>query len=304
MKQILLSICILSAAMIVTGQPCTPVVLPQLPENTRKEYEQKLALARSEYEKDSANADAIIWYGRRTGYTGDYMKAIEIFTRGIGLHPADARFYRHRGHRYITVRCFDKAINDFKKAASLIKGKPDEAEPDGLPNAKNIPTSTLQSNIWYHLGLAWFIKGKYKKALETYKECLAVSTNADMYVATANWMNLTYRSMKKYPEAIALYNSIDRKAELLESGDYMNLLGIHRNKLFEKQIDSVATTITGKDQLGSATVNFGIGYYCVLFGYQQKAIEYFNKAIATNQWASFGFIAAEAELKRMKRKTK
>lgn len=304
MKQLLLSIYILSAGLIVSSQPCSQVVSPQLSESTRQEYEQKLAIARSDYDKDSANADAIIWYGRRTAYTGDYMKAIEIFTKGIALHPADARFYRHRGHRYITVRCFDKAINDLTKAAGFIKGKPDEVEPDGLPNAKNIPTSTLQSNIWYHLGLAWFIKGKYKKALDAYKKCLAVSTNADMYVATANWMNLTYRSMRKYPEAIALYNSIDRTAELLESRDYMNLLEIHRNKLFEKQIDSVAATITGKDQLGSATVNFGIGYYCLLFSYQGKAIEYFNKAIATNQWSSFGFIAAEAELKRMKQITK
>jgi hypothetical protein len=37
---------------------------------------------------------------------------------GIGQFPKDARFYRHRGHRYISSRCFDLAIKDFKKAKS------------------------------------------------------------------------------------------------------------------------------------------------------------------------------------------
>jgi hypothetical protein len=44
-------------------------------------------------------------------------------------------WYRHRGHRYITLRCFDAAIADLEQASKLIKGKPGEIEPDGLPNA-------------------------------------------------------------------------------------------------------------------------------------------------------------------------
>jgi tetratricopeptide (TPR) repeat protein len=284
----------------IAAQPCTTVVVPQLSENTRKEFEQKLATAKTDHEKDTTNADAIIWYGRRTAYLGDYMKAIDIFSKGIALHPGDARLYRHRGHRYITVRCFDKAIDDFKKAAELVKGKPDEVEPDGLPNAKNIPTSTLQSNIWYHLGLAYFIKGDYKKALKAYEQCIKVSDNKDMYVATANWMSITLRKMKKYKEAIALYNSIP-DGELIENKDYLLLLGMHTQKRTQQQVDEYATSMLPKDQsLGSATLNFGIGYYCLLYGYADKAKAYFNKAIATNQWSGFGFIAAEAELAKMK----
>lgn len=300
MKQFVLFIGVLSAEFMV-AQPCVSIVAPQLSENTRKEFEQKLSVAKAEHEKNTSDADAIIWYGRRTAYLGDYMKAIEIFSTGISLHPGDASLYRHRGHRYITVRCFDKAIADFKKAAQLTKGKPDGVEQDGLPNAKNIPTSTLQSNIWYHLGLCYLIKGEYKKAVKAYKECLKVSANADMYVATANWMNISLRKIKKYEEANALYNSIDPNAELLESRDYKYLLEMYRYKNTEKQVDDYATMISsGKPSLSSATVNFGIGYYCLLVGYLDKAHEYFNKAIATNQWSSFGYIAAEACLKELK----
>jgi len=87
-------------------QICSSIVMPELSETTRKDFENKLASAKADYENDSTHADAILWYGRRTAYLGNYEDAIRIFSKGIALHPDDARMYRHRGHRYITVRCF------------------------------------------------------------------------------------------------------------------------------------------------------------------------------------------------------
>lgn len=86
---------------------------------------------------DQQNPDKLIWYGRWAAYSGDYKSAIQIFTKGIEQFPADARMYRHRGHRYITIRQFDKAIADLAYALTLVTGKPDEVEPDGQPNAQN-----------------------------------------------------------------------------------------------------------------------------------------------------------------------
>ncbi|NJO25871.1 MAG: tetratricopeptide repeat protein [Bacteroidia bacterium] len=178
-------------------ETCATIVKPVFSATAKQEMDQKLAEAKSAYEGNAKDAEAIIWFGRRTAYPGNYEDAIAIFSKGIELHPADARFYRHRGHRYITVRCFDKAISDLKRAAALFKGKTDEAEPDGMPNAQNIPTSTLQSNTWYHLGLAYYLKGDFRNAEKAYRACVKVSANPDMYVATANWLHLTLRQLKK-----------------------------------------------------------------------------------------------------------
>ena len=60
--------------------------------------------ARTTYFDDQNNAEALIWYGRRTAYLGYFQEAIKLFTLGIKNHPNDARFYRHRGHRYISTR--------------------------------------------------------------------------------------------------------------------------------------------------------------------------------------------------------
>jgi hypothetical protein len=108
--------------------------------------------------------------GRRTAYLGRFTDAIAIFSSGLAKYRGDARLYRHRGHRYLTIRHFDRAIGDLLYAVQLTRGKPDQVEPDGQPNAKNIPTSTLQSNIWYHLG--WrTIEGDFRHAVAA-PECL------------------------------------------------------------------------------------------------------------------------------------
>ena len=93
-------------------------------------------LALNNYYEDQENPEALIWYGRRIAYLGYFKEAIKIYTLGIEKFPKDARFYRHRGHRYISTRQYDNAISDFKKALELIDDKEDQVEPDGLPNQK------------------------------------------------------------------------------------------------------------------------------------------------------------------------
>ena len=126
-------------------------------DKARAVYESKLEEAKENFQ-NNPSADNLIWLGRREAYLGNYETAIDLYTKGIDEYPKDARFYRHRGHRYISSRCFDLAIKDFKKAVGLTRYEDNEMEPDGLPNALGIPTSTLQGNIYYHLGLTYYIQ--------------------------------------------------------------------------------------------------------------------------------------------------
>jgi len=282
-----------------SGQTCADsarVVPPVISEQARADYEAKLADARAVQRARPDDSDALIWVGRRAAYLGNYKEAIQIFTHGIARFPADARMYRHRGHRNITLRCFDDAIRDFEKAASLIKGKQDEVEPDGMPNAKNIPTSTLQSNIWYHLGLAYYFKGDFKNALRAYKECQKVSKNNDMRAATNYWHYMTLRRMGKQKDAERLINGFATDIEVIENTDYLKLLKLIKG---EAKAEDLLSTIKGDaDTLGSASLGYGIGNFFLYNGDREKAWTVFRKITEGNQWASFGFIAAEAELSR------
>lgn len=184
-------------------------------------------------------------------------------------------------------------------AVKLIKGKPDETEPDGLPNAKNIPTSTLQSNIWYHLGLVYFIQGNYNDALNAYRQCMKVSGNPDMYVATANWMYITLKRLKKEKQAKQLLATIKPDTELVENNDYLQVLLLYKQ---QKDIaNPVSFLQSGKEGLGLASFGYGLGNYLLINGKKDQAEKVYQLIIQSNQWSAFGFIAAEAELNRVKK---
>jgi tetratricopeptide (TPR) repeat protein len=279
---------------------------PTFSANTYRELELKRQQALFEYNKNPENADNIIWLGRRTAYLGDYDKAILIFNEGVIKHPGDARMYRHRGHRYITLRCFDKAVEDLEKAATLVEGKPDETEPDGIPNEKNIPVSTLKTNIWYHLGLAYFLKGDFEKAETAYFKGVSACKNDDMLVAMVNWLYISLLTQGKTEQAENFFALISPSPNLIENKDYLSLLHFYVHKPDDKEIqrytDAVIYRSSGKPDstsVSAATLYFGAGYYAKLKGMKEKAILLFNKAIATDQWSSFGYIAAETMLKRL-----
>ena len=282
----------------VFGQIClqrAQEVAPPLTRETRREFETKLAEARKSVET-VASADNLIWLGRRTAYLGRYKDAIRIFTEGVAKFPDDARFFRHRGHRFITLRCFDLAIADLNHAAKLIKGKPDQVEPDGLPNARNIPTSTLQSNIWYHLGLAHYLKGDFKAALNAYREAARVSTNPDMLVATTNWQYMTLRRLGRKKDATEVLVAIKPDLEVIENGDYLKLIRLYQGKTTAEEL---LREIGGETSaLSKASIGYGLGNWFLYNDQRPEAEKIFREVILGNQWASFGHIAAEAELSR------
>ena len=273
-----------------------PLYRPVLPTQTKAQLDSNYAIALTNYHRDPHNAEAIIWLGRRAAYLWRYREAIEIFTEGIQKFPNDPRMYRHRGHRYITVREFDKAIADLEKAASLIANRPDEIEPDGQPNRYNIPTSTLHSNIWYHLGLAYYLKGDFTNALRCYQECLKVSTNPDMLCATSDWLYMTLRRLGKTQEATKILLPISNDMHILENHAYHRRLLMYKGEL---PLDALLNTANASD-LDIATQGYGVGNWYLYNGLPQKAKEMFEKVLAGNHWAAFGYIAAEADLKRLR----
>ncbi|MGH9803542.1 MAG: tetratricopeptide repeat protein [Candidatus Acidiferrales bacterium] len=272
-----------------------PLLRPEIAPEQRAQLEQALAKARADFEKNPADPDAAIWLGRRTAYLGRYREAIAIYSRALERHPNDARLYRHRGHRYITVRELDNAIADFQAGARLTDGKPDEVEPDGQPNPKNIPTSSLQTNIWYHLGLAHYLKGEFEEARRAFAICFKLATNDDMRVAAANWLNLSLRRSGRDAEAAALLGTINSELELIENFEYHTLLRLHKG-------EKIPETVLGADgeALSQATLGYGVGAWYLLNGQPEKAREVFARVLEGPQWAAFGYLAAEAELSRLR----
>jgi tetratricopeptide (TPR) repeat protein len=279
-------------ATSLTGKP---LFIPTPIANQQK-LEADLAQAQKDLAARPNDAEALIWVGRRYGYLWRFNDAIAIFSKGIELHPDNPKFYRHRGHRYISIRQFAKAQADFEKAAQLIKGKPDEIEPDGAPNPSGQPRSTLQFNIWYHLALAHYLQGNYPKAYDAWVECMKVSNNDDSVVATSDWMWMTLMRMNRKADATKVLERITPKMDILENTAY------HRRLLMYKGLEkpeALLNTAT-PDPTQIATQGYGVANYYLVTGDQARARGVFEKIVSGAGWNAFGFIAAETDLARMK----
>lgn len=246
-----------------------------------------------------ASEDNYIWLGRRLAYLYQYDSAIKVFTEGISKYPQSFKLYRHRGHRYITLRDFDKGERDLFKASELVKEFPLEIEPDGAPNKLNIPLSNTQFNIYYHLGLAYYLKGDFAKAEKAYLECMKVSDNDDLVTATTDWLYMTYRRENKNAEAKKVLAKITDDMKIIENDSYYNRLKMYQGKLKPEEVLVVSDNADDAD-LSLATQGYGVGNWYLYNGDPAKAKEIFEKVISGKHYAAFGFISAETELGRMK----
>jgi tetratricopeptide (TPR) repeat protein len=243
-----------------------------------------------------SSEENFIWMGRRQAYLYQYNQAIETFSKGIAKYPESYKLYRHRGHRYITVRDYSRAIADLQQAAALMPGQL-EIEPDGQPNKLNIPLSTTQFNVWYHLGLAHYLRGDLPSAARAYEKCLEVSNNDDLKTATIDWYYITLRRMGLVNEANELLKAIHDDMNIIENDSYYLRLKMYKGLIPADSVLNVHANAEDVD-LSLATQGYGVGNWYLCNADTTKAIEIFKKVTAGKHFSAFGFIAAEADLVR------
>jgi tetratricopeptide (TPR) repeat protein len=275
-----------------------PLVRPALDAETRTRLEADLARAQADFDAAPDSADAAIWLGRRLAYLGRHREAIAVFTAAIARHPEDVRLYRHRGHRRITLRELARAEGDLAYAADLIRerGLVDEIEPDGAPNPHGIPVSTTHFNIYYHLGLARSLRGDFAGALAAYELCRStIGDSSDRLVATTYWHWQTLMRLGRTQEAADALLPIRAGLEVIEDQSYLELLLLYKGELAPEEL--LARSAGAVDL---ATRLYGVGAWHLLHGESERARELFEEALATPQWGAFGYLAAEAELARLR----
>lgn len=260
---------------------------------------QNLKEAKKKWNQDPSEEN-YIWYGRREGYLLHLQQAIDIYTEGIEKYPDSYRLYRHMAHRHISKRDFTSAIKDSWKAVELMKGKPIESEPDGVPNKLNIPKSTTQSNVWYHLGLAYYLSGDYENAVKAYEMCMKFSDNDDLVVATTDWLFMAYHRLGRKEDATRLLDTIHEQMSVVENQSYHKRLLMYKGEYQPELL--LAVEQGGIDpEIAIATQGYGVGNWYLIAGDTTRATDIFRKVVAGTSFTAFGFIAAEADLQRLEK---
>jgi tetratricopeptide (TPR) repeat protein len=265
---------LLLAAAPDAGTTATPEVVSPLGAKFYARPDEKNAVAEAEQKlaADPTNVELLIALGRAQVGVLRLRDAIATFTRGIALDPDNARLYRLRGHRYISSRQFERAVTDLERAAKL---------------------DDKQFDIWYHLGLAHYLKGNYARAAEAYARARDCATKDDNVIAASNWLYASYRRQKKTVEAARALERIRPDMNVQEDKMYFALL------LFYKGLKQESEVFPGTlNDLETATIGYGIGNWHLYNGRPARAKEVFQRIVAGKEWAAFGFINAENELAR------
>ncbi|MFC1493245.1 tetratricopeptide repeat protein [candidate division KSB1 bacterium] len=244
-----------------------------------------LTVIDNELESDPENTDILHRKGLALDALRRFNEAIEEYSKCITLDPNSSLFFRRRGHRYINIRQFEKAVTDLERAASIHE----------FEKTENLSyTDNLNWAIWYYLGLAYYLQGDFDKALQPFQNSYAYSADNVSLLASTNWVHNTLRRLNRVEEAKKILEPI--KEDMGFTGNY------YKNILVYKGLKTETETFNIEEaelfELG--TVGYGMGLWRLVNGDREGAFRIFRKIVEGESWEANGFMAAEAELARSK----
>lgn len=223
--------------------------------------------------EDPQDVTRHVMHGRRLGYLWRYHEAIAVYSEALTTFGETASLYRHRGHRYISIRRFGPAARDLARAYAL--------HPDDF-------------DICYHLGLARWLQGNYAGARDAYESFMDKCADDEERVALAYWMYMSLRRLGQHDRAAAVLREAGEPI-VTENRHYLDLLRLFRGELTEAEIHALAA----EGPLAAGTLGFGLGCWHLFEGRPEEAVECFVAVVGGAYWPAFGFIAAETELARL-----
>jgi len=237
-----------------------------------------LTKAQAALAADPRNVAKIIELGVAQSGARQFREAIATFTRGLEIEPNNALLLRWRGHRYLSVRDFDKARTD------LIRG------------------STIDPSIygiWYHLGIIQYIGGEFVAAAASFAKAQPIAPDPGELAGSTDWLWMSLSRAGRGAQAQAM---LDRRPEArLPPIDnaYTRRLQLYRGEIGP---DAVVTPADTED-VQIATLAYGLGNWYLVKGDKVKAREWFERSVNTaGGWPGFGFIVSEVELGRLRQR--
>lgn len=231
-----------------------------------------IARAESALVAQPRNIDRIIQLGVAQSGARQFREAITTFTRGLAITPDNPLLLRWRGHRYLSVREFDRAMNDLTRGAQL--------------------DSTIYG-IWYHLGIVRFASGDFAGAADAFVRALPRAPDAGELTGATDWLWMSLMRAGRAAEAQAMLER--RPDSLVATTAYVRRLKLYRGEIRPEEVMTPADTA----DVQIATLSYGVGNWYLLRGDTAQARTWFERSIRSGGWPAFGFILSEVELRRL-----
>jgi tetratricopeptide (TPR) repeat protein len=241
--------------------------------------------------------EALIALARELRNSFRFSEAIELYTRATEVAPDDWRPWRFRGHRMLSTRRFAEGVQDLERARDL---------------------APYNFDVTYHLGLAYYLSGRFDDAAEEYARCLAMASDdealrreregafpdqrtcmtiadrADTRVAILEWQYRALRQAGRHTEALALAASVPADLDVPVNGAYHQALLAHSGRL-----DPAALILPLPPEGRFETRAYGVALDTFLDGDRERALLLLRRIAGDPHWSGFGRLAAEADLARL-----
>ena len=120
-----------------------------------------------------------------------------------------------------------------------------------------------------------------------------------MQVATAHWLYMTLRRLQRESDAAKVLEPITANMSIIENGSYHKLLMMYKGATEAEALLAAAKS----PALDAVTIGYGVANWHFYNGRTDHARRILGAIVQENgdtQWAGFGYIAAEADLARLR----
>ena len=233
-----------------------------------------IARALDSLARDSTNVQKIIALGVAQSGARQFREAIATFSKGLAIAPNDPMLYRWRGHRYLSVREWDRALSDLQKGYAL---------------------DSTNYGILYHLGIVRFARGEFNEAARLFAMALPLAPNPGEQGGSVDWR---WMSLMRAGRAADAKAHLDRKPDTQPNTNaYAARIKLYRGEITPDQLITPADTA----DVQASTLNYGLGNWYLVHGDTANARAAFERSIKAGGWPGFGFILSEIELRRLKK---
>jgi Flp pilus assembly protein TadD len=234
-----------------------------------------IARAKAALDADQKNVQRYIDLGVAQSGARQFREAIATFTKGMAIAPDNPLLYRWRGHRYLSVREFDKAQADLTKGLAL--------------------DSTLYG-ILYHLGIVRFVRGDFAGAAALFARAQPRAPDAGELTGSTDWLWMSLMRAGRKAEAQAMLDRHPDSLAVDSAYAYARRLRLYRGQIGPDALFAPADTA----DVQVATLAYGLGNWYLVRGDTARAKEQFQRSVKSGGWPGFGFIVSEVELRRLK----
>jgi len=269
----------------------------------------QLQLARSMVSADTTDLDAQLRLARQTAAAGQLTDAVERLNRIARVHWLSPRVYRYRGEFLLRLRELDQALGDFETAEEMLRVRPLKGPGPG-PSGMIIEyeegadsaavVSSVQFQIPFHKGLIRYLQNEPRLAQDQFTTAAVQASNDDDLAQAALWLFFAVRRTGDIATATEILAAVDTTWEVTRNRpEYQLLLG------FKGLVptDTIrARALDGRRGAERSLYAYGIAFTLLATDRPDEATLWLDQARSIPQWTELAYLAAEADLARLRRR--